>query len=96
MTLPLGSRIWVAQAANAFVDREMFTGDATVIALIPCSACWQAARPTARTAADLYAAGLTCHRPTGVIARTDAGRRIAICDNAPDTLAVPIAAEASR
>lgn len=92
MTLPLGARVWIAQAANAFVERPAFTGDATVIALIPCSACWQAARHTARTTEDVYAAGLTCRAPAGVIAQTDAGRRIAICDGAPDTLAVPIAA----
>jgi hypothetical protein len=92
LTLPIGARVWVAQAANRFVDRAAFTGDATVIAHIPCSACWQTARTTARTPADVYAAGLTCQAPVGVIAQTDDGRRIAVCDGAPDTLAIPIAA----
>lgn len=92
MTLPVGTRIWVAQAACAFVDRAEFVGDATVISLIPCSECWQYARLTARTVDDLYAAGQGCTQPTGVIVRTDTGRRIAVCNGAPDTLAIPPAA----
>lgn len=96
-----GTTIWVAQAANPRSGAVAYVGDATVIAIIPCSACYtdlrvaHAAASTRRIApSEIALVGSVCRRPVGFFARTDSGDTIPVILTGHDgVIAVPTTAE---
>lgn len=90
--LPIGTRVWAAQAACPAIDRPNIAGDGVVDAHIPCSPCWQrhvgngchVDRNTYR------AVGERCSEPVGYVV-TLGHRPIVVMPDDDTVLVVPIA-----
>lgn len=92
--LPIGTPVWVAQAADPDAGRRAVTGDGTVTSHLPCGVCWQwfVSRHRRPTPATAKAAAAQCTNPAGFV--VTAGRRpIAITDGDPTVIVVPITSD---
>lgn len=92
--LPIGTRVWVAQAACPAIGRRDVSGDGIVTGHVPCSPCWQRYVGSGRhvTRAGYRAAAESCTEPSGFV--VSLGRLpIAVTDGDPTVIAVPITSE---
>ncbi|KIZ16887.1 hypothetical protein [Streptomyces natalensis] len=93
--LPIGTPLWVAQAARPDGTRRALAGDGTVVSHVPCDACWQryAAADLRRMSPAAYAAvAAACDRPAGFVA-TVHGWPVTVTASDDTVLAVPITSD---
>ncbi|GGX49232.1 hypothetical protein [Streptomyces noursei] len=94
MILPIGTLVWVAQAADPSRRRRAMAGDGVVTSHVPCSACWQQyASSIRRMSRAAYAAvAAACDKPAGFVA-TVHHRPVTVMPDDPTVLAVPITSD---
>lgn len=92
--LPIGTPVWVAQAAAPVKRRRALAGDGIVVSHVPCSACWQRHVGSGRhiTRRDYSAVQVGCDRPIGFVA-TVRGLPVTVLAGDDTVLAVPIATD---
>ena len=92
--LPIGTPVWVAQAAAPAKRRRALAGDGVVVSHVPCSACWQRHVGSGRhiTRGDYTAVQTGCDRPVGMVATVRGLPVTVLCDD-DSVIAVPVTSD---
>ncbi|SHL73831.1 hypothetical protein [Streptomyces yunnanensis] len=92
--LPIGTPVWVAQAADPSTGRRALAGDGVVTGHVPCSACWQRYTGSIRrmSRAAYAAVAAACDRPAGFVV-TVHRRPVTVTADDPTVIAVPITSD---
>ncbi len=94
LILPIGTPVWVAQAARPDGVRRALKGDGMVTGRVPCDVCLaqQAVPGRAMTPAAYGIAAAMCREPVGYVARVR-GLPVTVTPDDPTVIAVPITSD---
>ena len=89
--LPIGTPVWVAQAATASRPHRALAGDGVVVSHVPCGACWQRYVGSGQhiTRSSYTAVQVGCDRPIGMVA-TVRGLPVTVTSGDSTVIAIPI------
>lgn len=92
--LPIGTPVWVAQAADPQRRRRALYGDGVIVSHVPCSACWQRYVGSGRhiTRGDYSAVQTGCREPAGFVVMVR-GLPVTVTPDDDAVLVVPITSD---
>lgn len=89
--LPIGTPVWVAQAARPDGTRRALADDGVVTGRVPCTDCWRRCVDDGGqvSVVGYRAAAAACREPAGYVVSVR-GFPVTVIDGDPTVIAVPI------